>query len=60
MGKTYKIIEVVGTSSESYDKAIKNAPGCTIERRQCSLWCGPFDLGTSVGKVLSAFCRPGT
>jgi flavin-binding protein dodecin len=25
MGKTYKIIEVVGTSSESYDKAIKNA-----------------------------------
>ncbi len=25
MGKTYKIIEVVGTSSESYEKAIKNA-----------------------------------
>jgi flavin-binding protein dodecin len=25
MGKTYKIIEIVGTSTESYEKAIKNA-----------------------------------
>ena len=25
MGKTYKIIEIVGTSSKSYDDAVKNA-----------------------------------
>jgi flavin-binding protein dodecin len=25
MGKTYKIIEIAGTSTESYEKAIKNA-----------------------------------
>ena len=25
MGKTYKIIEIVGTSSQSYEDAIKNA-----------------------------------